>query len=488
MYRKVYVSRSVFLMFLLLAASPAISAQTIVLDPDAAVVVGSVFDSARDEPVAGVWVFLVGTAHGANTDELGWFRIDAPLTGRYEVAVRHRGLSALGVDPPRKSVTLEPGGVVEVTLTLPVAPRAAALMRECPGPGQGGKAVGSGERRGLVAGVVLEPESQVPLPGVRVLLVWRDAEGEERSASVTTRSDGTYLACGLPIGERIHVRARFLGELGEASTSLTLGEEGLALRDLMLRPERTATAALSGVLQDQETGQPIPAALVRLPALGRQAITDDAGRFILREVAAGAYDMEVEHLAYGVRREQVQVTGEPEQFLRIRVPMEAIALGAIEVVARSAADEYRTRSGANVHLFTRKDIEAREGVARHVGEVIQGRVPGLTIQRMRVEPGPDEDGDVQPSHGILCMTSMRRSVSPMAQRGPPCVVVVVDGRRLGAVAGAIYLEHNLLPEQIESIEFIPPIRAGFRYGTGSTQGVLEIWTRGQGPWVERERP
>jgi hypothetical protein len=239
--------------------------------------------------------------------------------------------------------------------------------------------------------------------------------------------------------------------------------------------------SVAGVLQDRESGAPIPAALVRFPALGRQAMTDGSGRFVLRDVVAGSHDLEVEHLAYGVRRERVEVTGEREQFLQLRVPMEAIPLEAIRVVARSAAEEYRRRSGANVHLFTRRDIEAREAVARNVAEVIQGRVPGLMIMRTRIGRGP--------GWPILCIATMRRSNTPHAQRsGPPCVLVIVDGMRLEPTEGAIYLEHSLLPEEIESIEFIPPIRSGFRYGTGAANGVLEIWTRGQGPWVERRRP
>lgn len=435
-------------------------------------VIGSVYDPARDEPVVGVRVYLVGTPHGVNTDEHGWFRIDAPVRGRHEVAVWHRELNALGVTPPRVAVVLEPEEVTEVALELPVAPRAAALVRECPDPARPG---------GVVAGAVLEPEGDVALPGVRVRLAWRDGDGEERSASVRSRSDGTYVACGLPIGERIHIRARFLEEFGDAGSSLTLGEDGLALRDLRLRPERVVAVSLSGVLQDRETGAPIPAALVRLPGLGRQAMTDGSGRFVLRDVVAGTHDLEVEHLAYGVRRERVEVTDEREQFLRLRVPMEAIQLEGIEVVARSAAEEYRRRSGANVHLFTRRDIEAREAVARNVAEVIQGRIPGLMITRTRIGRGPGRP--------ILCIATMRRSNTPQAQRsGPPCVLVIVDGMRLEPTEGAIYLEHSLLPEEIESIEFIPPIRSGFRYGTGAANGVLEIWTRGQGPWVERRRP
>ncbi len=453
------------------AASPAVPADTI-----PATVIGAVYDPARDEPVVGVRVFLMGTPHGAVTDEHGWFRIDAPLSGRHEVAVWHRQMSALGVAPPREAVVLEPGEVVEVALTLPIAPRAAALARECPDPARPG---------GVVAGAVLEPESEVALPGVRVRLAWRDADGEEETAVVRTRSDGTYVVCGLPIGERIHVRARMLEQFGEASASLTLGEEGLALRDLRLRPERVVAVSVAGVLQDRESGTPISAAAVRFPALERSAVTDASGRFVLRDVVAGSHDLEIEHLAYGLRRERVQVTEQRDQFLQLRVPMQAIPLEGIQVVARSAAEEFRRRTGSNVHLFTRRDIEAREAVARNVAEVIQGRIPGVTIQKTRLT----SEG-AEPSEPVLCIMTMRRSVTPQAMRGRlPCVDVVVDGRRLDWFEGAIYLEYNLLPEQIESIEFIPPIRAGFNYGTGvGVHGVLEIWTRGQGPWVERERP
>jgi hypothetical protein len=442
----------------LLAATPAPGQVTIVADTAGAAVVGRVYDAARDAPLVGARVYLVATARAAVTDGDGRFRLDVPAGWAHELAFEHPALDALGVRSPRRLVMLEAGQEAEVELRLPVSPRAAAIAELCPAPDSPG---------GMLGGVVLDPENDVPLPGVHVTISWPGsgpgAAGVERTITVSTAADGTYLACGLPVGEPLQLRARFLGQGGEARMSLTVSPEGLALRDVSLRPAPgLAPASLAGVVRDFDTDAPIAAALVRLPELGRQTSTDAAGGFVLADLDRGHHDLVIEHLAYGSRSHRVEVTDEPGRVVQIRLPADAIALGTIEVIVASAAEEHRRRVGSSVRLVTRADIADRV-TARHVGDLIQGRWPGVIVRTT--------------GQGV-CVMSLRG----MSRNA--CVPVFVDGIR--DFEGGLYLL-DLPPEQIESVEFIPALRAGWRYGTVGTGGVLEVWTLGNGPFAERRR-
>jgi hypothetical protein len=58
--------------------------------------------------------------------------------------------------------------------------------------------------------------------------------------------------------------------------------------------------------------------------------------------------------------------------------------------------------------------------------------------------------------------------------------VVVDGVRIPD--GADFLRTTPASE-IESIEFVSPIEAQGRYGLGSGNGVVVVYTRGKGPYA-----
>jgi len=436
-----------------------------------AVVTGTVTDPARNAPLAGARVFLFGTRYATMTDAEGAFRIEAPLSGSYDLAFSHPVLTAFGIPVPRRGVFLRPGETTEVHLRVPVTPRLAALRQRCPG----------GERSGaILSGRAIDPEEEVPLPGVRVTLSW-DLDGARQMRTVTTDRNGRYLACGLPAGVQVEARARFLGEIGETQTVVTISEHGLAERDIALRPEGTGpVGTLTGALLDWSSNAPISGAIVRLPAVGREALSDARGRFRFTEVPRGEHQVEIEHLAYGTRGHPVEVRSDRDPELEIRVPHEAIAIEGVEVTVRSASVEHRRRTGTRVDLMTRSDIEERAPVSQHVGHLIQGRFPNLSAYMVRMSD-PDDSLD-EHQEMRLCIVSGRRSITPRADRNP-CAAVIIDGIRINDPG--IYLQY-LLPDEIESIEFIPPARAGFRYGTGvGNRGVLEIWTRGNGPYAER---
>jgi hypothetical protein len=85
---------------------------------------------------------------------------------------------------------------------------------------------------------------------------------------------------------------------------------------------------------------------------------------------------------------------------------------------------------------------------------------------------------------FTCIESRRRSLS-ISEDPDACynVAIVIDGVDTGMVGeSALLFLHTLRVSDWESIEYLSPMEAGFRYGMlASSRGALVLWTRGRGP-------
>lgn len=226
-----------------------------------------------------------------------------------------------------------------------------------------------------------------------------------------------------------------------------------------------------------DDGAPISQARINLLGTEQSTFSDGEGRFLLVDDSVGAKELEIHHIGLGVLRYRLPADGGARRRLALTLPRRVIELEGVDVWARTRADEYRRSIGTAARLLIRSDIEEAWD-AWDVGDLIQRRLPTITARRMRYS----EDG-----HGAveqLCVTSGRLAVRSL-RGGLECAAVVIDGTRI-VDGGADLLD--LGPDDLESIEYIPAIRAGVLYGTGvGTRGVVVVWTRGSGPFAERNR-
>jgi hypothetical protein len=78
-----------------------------------------------------------------------------------------------------------------------------------------------------------------------------------------------------------------------------------------------------------------------------------------------------------------------------------------------------------------------------------------------------------------CITSTRAD----PRYGCQMVAIIVDGVNTGLSGKEAmeYVEHLHLHD-FESVEYLTPVDAGFRYGLAAgSSGALVLWTRGRGP-------
>lgn len=451
--------------------------------PRSAAVTGVILDDATGEPVPDAtvrlsWTRAAATAGRTTREERDHVEVSADTDGVYLAclpdgsAVTGRATLDTRTSAPFeftvRGVSLEHRDLAVRTATT----REMAALESCSAE------QGRGES-GILTGFVRDAGSGVPLPHADVTLSWRTFDMDDlatvlrqdgHSMTVSTDAGGAYVACGLPEDRAITARASLLANSSE-ETTLVVRAGGVAEQEFEVPiglPMR-----VSGRLRDWASNHPIRDAIVRVPALGLEALSDRSGRFSFEEVPPGTHDLEIRHLAYGTRTEEIEVGGDGGGDYQIRLPTEAIGIEGFEVTVRSELEAERRARGTRMDVMTRRDIEPLEGVALHAGDLAR-RIPNVT------------SGD---SSAGVCIEARRRqpSLGPGGPATCASVLVVVDGVTIANTGsgGRNDFLLSLPPSQIESIEFLGPIQAGARFGSRSGNGALLIYTRGNGPYVER---
>lgn len=177
-------------------------------------------------------------------------------------------------------------------------------------------------------GIVIDDESEIPLPGAIVRLVYEDEAGLPSLPDVTTTSDerGRYRFCQLEAFRRVKVRATYLLRRGK--------ERRLELerpQDLELKVDLGDPAFIVFTIVDADDGAPVEGATVELSPIPVAGVTNQYGRATFRAIPPGDYELTVQHIAYAERTELISLEEEQLAELRVELRTQAIALAPLEV-------------------------------------------------------------------------------------------------------------------------------------------------------------
>ncbi len=244
-----------------------------------------------------------------------------------------------------------------------------------------------------------------------------------------------------------------------------------------LLPATAVAQELAGVVRDAGSREPVPSATVSLlgadgAALAR-VLSDSAGRFTLTAPRPGAYRLEVRRIGYAARAPET-LRLEPGAVTEVEVLLstEPVALEAVVVETRSRRAREAVARGTPLRLLTRQDIEEveRRSNPQHVGDLARAFSPDVVVKyATRAMDG----------YKTICIEAVQR-----VRRTVNCdmVLVVLDGM---IIEDPSLVLHGMVPDHVESMEFLKPTEGGVRYGTLGGQGVLLINTRGSGEWAPR---
>ena len=457
-----------------LATTAPLAGQT----PDGALT-GIVFDSISGEPLEGATVILSGSDRTGTTDEEGRFRIDDLPAGTYLVGFLHPMLDELGLDAAAVEVEIVEGRESEVWLATPSL--GAIVAHSC---------LAAGAPPGsAVMGSVRTPDGEVAMPGATVTLSW-----EEGRRTTETDASGAFLFCGVPPDVTVMLDATFVGV---SATPVTLELDGplavvqdleMALPDANIEDlERQADVEtgtdpieVRGLLVGLPDGTPVGGATVRLGDADVEAVTDPDGAFVFENLRPGTYQLRVQHDRYGSRSRFVDLTGGPIVDLRVEMPAEdVITLEGItvEATARTPEGEVVRRAGTRRDIFAGETLARAEERGARVIDVLR-MTPGIRVAEGGVGAGIP--------FGTVCV-ELRRALRGIITGGDcQFPLLILDGTRFaGDAAGEVLYTLNVA--DYESIEVIPPMMAGVRFGTAGSAGAIVIHSRGRGPYQADSR-
>ncbi len=273
---------------------------------------------------------------------------------------------------------------------------------------------------------------------------------------------GTDLIAKLtPGGETVMIRSK---EKGSAAS---------------LKVSQQETGTISGGVIDSATHKPVSGVAVTVLGTSHVTLTDERGNFAFKNVSVGDHTVQFKLLGYTSTKRTVKIAAQGTATLRVTLIQSASMLSG---VVTTATGERRKVEIGNSSISLNVDSIMQVAPINTVTDLIEGRVPGVTVQRSSGTPG-------DPARIRM------RGTSSINQNNDPIIIVdqvriynrQSDDRNInnsGEYNARSYAAPSALdmidPNSIERIEILRGPSAASMYGSDAANGVIVITTkRGQ---------
>jgi hypothetical protein len=352
-------------------------------------VVGTVIDSINGVvPLVGATIKVGNTGRQAVTDSLGQFRVDSIPPGEHAVTLLHPLLDSLNIQISTRPAPFQAGQTFAVELAVPSATKVVELSCTRAWRARGPSAL---------VGKVLDADTDKPLEGAKVTLVWQELvlatlRKEARVREATVAADGGYRICGLPSGLTGNIQATFNGRK-TAEVGIAIDEtRPLAFQSLRIgttvvaeAPADTTRRAGSAAGSSAEpapprlrgparltgrvinaAGAPVANARVDVQGTGAAALSRQDGSFGFTDLPSGTQQVVVRQLGFQPVEVPVELSGRTPKQITVTLAKPAPVLEAVAVTAeRNAAGldqvgfNRRHKSGFG-YFMTTEEIENRQ--------------------------------------------------------------------------------------------------------------------------------
>jgi hypothetical protein len=388
-------------------------------------IVGVVGDSLSAAPLRGAEVVVTGLARSVTTDSLGRFTIDSLTPGTYQVGVFHPLLESLGITLATQPFAVGADSAAIVNLGVPSVP--TLVRRYC------GARVTS-DAPAVVAGRILEADTDMPVAAAKVSLAWADV-AVTREAGVTrtphlrqeeTDALGFFRICGIPSSLSDATLQATRAGTSTPEVPIDVDNSLLFYQSLAFGPAGSAARAVgtvSGRVEGTDS-RPIAGARIEVLRSAVTAVSREDGSFTLGGVATGTQLLIARQLGFDVVRTPISVTSREPTIVTVTLGRAINVMDPVLVVARAnytlerSGFNARKRSG-NGYYFNREDIERRQ--PNYITNMLQN-IPEMTVRQSR---------------GGTEVQRRRRVIGG----GAPCTRLYVDG----------FEWRNLMPGDLDMI-------------------------------------
>jgi outer membrane receptor protein involved in Fe transport len=221
------------------------------------------------------------------------------------------------------------------------------------------------------------------------------------------------------------------------------------------------SATIRGKVTDEKTGEILIGASVALRGTTLGAYTNAKGLYDIANVKPGKYTVAASYVGYSVSVKEVTVTS--GKTIDVDFQLGQSALNLDEVVVTGSLSERSIRESANpITVISPKELENRD--LSSLGAVLQS-VPGIVI-------GSTND-NISQSGRMFDETIANMNIRGAGASVGNKIKIIVDGNELADQSMLTFLD----PEQIEKIEVIRGPMGSTLYGSGSSEGIIQVFTK-----------
>ncbi|GBD31553.1 TonB-dependent receptor SusC [bacterium HR33] len=244
---------------------------------------------------------------------------------------------------------------------------------------------------------------------------------------------------------------------------------GLAVAGLgFAAPALAQQATISGRVLDQNSGRPIPDAVVTVVGTNIQATTDAEGRYTLRNVLPGRVQIRAARIGYQAQVQVLNVPSGAQLTVDFDIPAAVVSLDEVVV---TATGEQRQRELGNVVGKIQAAQVVEEAPITNLSDLLTARTPGVVVQRSSGQVGSGTRIRIRGANSLSLSNEPLVYVDGIrVEQGVSSVSVFTGGQAPSRL-------DDLNPEDIESIEIIKGPSAATLYGTEAANGVIRITTK-----------
>lgn len=216
-----------------------------------------------------------------------------------------------------------------------------------------------------------------------------------------------------------------------------------------------------------EANQPLPAVSVTITGTGLGALTNQEGRFTIRNVPPGDREIVASRIGYARGSERVEVAAAETVVVDFTLRDTAVELEGILVTTITGQVQRRREIGTNTASLNVGEMEMAP--IRTFGDVLAGRTAGVTLQQASGTTGAGQRIRI-------------RGANSLSLSNEPLIFIdgvrITDSKRGFSVGGQDPSRLNdLNPQDIENVEVIKGPAASALYGSAAANGVIHITTR-----------
>lgn len=225
---------------------------------------------------------------------------------------------------------------------------------------------------------------------------------------------------------------------------------------------------IGGQVLDQSTNQPLVGVQMSVVGTNLGALTNQEGRFLIRNVPAGERDVRATLIGYSRLTQTVNVPAGGTADLDFTLRESAIELEGV-VVTATGQQQRRREVGSTVANISVEDVNLAP--VSSFSQLLQSRAPGVSVLQSAGTTGTGARVRIRGSNSISL------SNEPMLIVDGVQVDNSAESFTVGLGGQSISRLNDINPEDIANVEILKGPAASALYGTAAANGVIQITTK-----------